>query len=95
MSLPTKTYLCEMKDCITTWVVRSQTDGSQYVVDLLEKEHACQCKWWKCEVAPKLREGKAPRKMCVHYNLALNAFTPLALEVFRRLDKNLLTKEQT
>ena len=92
-----KSYLVTPGDTITRWHVKSQTVGTgEYLVDLIEPDHNhCQCKWNQCEVKPALRIGVPPRKYCVHYHLALNQFTPAALEVFRKLDKNIPVSEQT
>lgn len=85
-----KTYRAEMHDYCLRWMVKSQSTPEPYLVDL--SVPACQCKWHKCEVAPMIRKGLKPRKMCVHYHVAKNAFSDWAIQFFKEHDNN---KEQT
>lgn len=81
-------YLAEHYDSPLRFLVRSQTRGDRepHLVDL--GAPSCTCKWWKCEVGPKLKNGLRPSKFCVHYHTAMNAFAPWAVEAFKKADKN-------
>lgn len=73
-------------DSILRFLVPSRTaSGETYLVDLGEK--ACQCRWHTTSVAPLLRRGEKPRRMCHHYEAARRAFTDWAIEVFHKQDQ--------
>lgn len=88
-----KTYRAELWDGPLRWLVKANQGDQKYLVDLGIPE--CQCRWHQCEVRPALRKGLQPRKMCVHYHTALNAFAPWAVEQFKKFDQNIPDHEQT
>jgi hypothetical protein len=63
------------------FLVPSRTVGGEtYLVDL--SGPTCQCRWFETSVAPALRRGEKPRKMCYHVLAAREHFTEWAIAAF-------------
>lgn len=68
---------------ILRWQVESKSSShAAYMVDLATGE--CACKWYRCEVAPKLRAGAKNVRLCQHYHLAKGRFCDWALWQFEQ-----------
>lgn len=75
-------------DAPLRWLIPSRTKGHDaYVVDLGLPE--CQCRYWHCDVGPKLRKGLQP-KLCTHYHIARDRFATWAIWAFAQQDPNAL-----
>lgn len=68
------------------WQIQSRTNSHEcYIVDLGRPE--CQCRFWRCDVGPKLRKGLHP-KLCTHYHIARDRFATWAIWAFEKQDPN-------
>lgn len=69
------------------WQIASRTNSHEaYVVDLGLPE--CQCRFWQCEVGPKLRKGLPVKKLCTHWHMARDRFASWAIDQFKKHDPN-------
>lgn len=68
------------------YVPSRSVGGETHLVDL--GIPTCSCRWWATSVAPALRRGERPRKMCYHYEASRRAFTDFAIKAFRDQDPN-------
>lgn len=76
------------------WVIPSKSeDGADYLVQI--EPPSCQCRWWVCEVGPKLERGLKPRQLCSHYEEADKRFKECAKWIFSEMDKNKKQNETT
>lgn len=79
---------------VLRWLVASQSDERvEYLVQLVPPE--CQCRYWVCEVAPKLKRNEKPRQMCAHYREADRRFSEYAKWAFYQYEKNKKQNETT
>lgn len=66
---------------VLRWLIPSNSDSrSSYLVQIEPPE--CQCRYWNCEVGPKLHRGETPRQMCAHYVEAERRFLAYAKWAF-------------
>jgi len=57
------------------WIVKSLRDpGNIHLVDMEEYDGygECSCKYWDCQLGPKLKLGKKPFKRCRHIRAVMN-----------------------
>lgn len=69
------------------WLINSKTDSNgSYLVDI--GIPSCQCRYFICEVAPKLKQNLQP-KLCSHIILAQRRYLVWSVAQFKNHDTNL------